>query len=116
MHHACCVEQTKTPARPALLIFDVCFTALLAVQILHRPGQVLTVSQRTFAGPRDNPFDHCSLDVQVAGSVYIPEVNYVMMILTVVVIAIFKTTVQLGNAYGKRQHVLQQNLEGVQLL
>ncbi len=32
---------------------------------------------------------------------YIPEVNYVMMVLTVVVIAIFKTTVQLGNAYGK---------------
>lgn len=39
--------------------------------------------------------------MQVVGSVYIPEVNYVMMILTVVVIAIFKTTVQLGNAYGK---------------
>ncbi|KAL3134375.1 hypothetical protein ABBQ38_006629 [Trebouxia sp. C0009 RCD-2024] len=37
---------------------------------------------------------------QVLGSVYIPEVNYVMMVLTVVVIAIFKTTVQLGNAYG----------------
>ncbi|DBA83964.1 TPA: Potassium transporter, variant 2 [Trebouxia sp. C0004] len=37
---------------------------------------------------------------KVLGSVYIPEVNYVMMVLTVVVIAIFKTTVQLGNAYG----------------
>ncbi|KAL3135202.1 Potassium transporter 5 [Trebouxia sp. C0009 RCD-2024] len=36
----------------------------------------------------------------VLGSVYIPEVNYVMMVLTVVVIAIFKTTVKLGNAYG----------------
>ena len=43
------------------------------------------------------------MTVQVAGSVYIPEVNYVMMILTVVVIAIFKTTVQLGNAYGERR-------------
>ncbi|DBA74693.1 TPA: hypothetical protein ACH3X2_009358 [Trebouxia sp. C0005] len=37
---------------------------------------------------------------KVLGSVYIPEVNYIMMVLTVVVIAIFKTTVQLGNAYG----------------
>lgn len=32
---------------------------------------------------------------------YIREVNYVMMVLTVMVIAIFQTTVQLGNAYGK---------------
>ena len=38
--------------------------------------------------------------VQVLGSVYIPEVNYIMMILTVVVVAVFKTTIQLGNAYG----------------
>ena len=32
---------------------------------------------------------------------YIPEVNYLMMVLTVIVVAVFKTTVQLGNAYGK---------------
>lgn len=38
---------------------------------------------------------------QVVGSIYISEVNYVMMVLTVVTIAIFKTTIQLGNAYGK---------------
>ena len=38
--------------------------------------------------------------LQVLGSIYIPEVNYVMMVLTVVTIAIFKTTIQLGNAYG----------------
>ena len=38
--------------------------------------------------------------LQVLGSVYIPEVNYIMMILTVVVVAVFKTTIQLGNAYG----------------
>ncbi|KAL3134369.1 hypothetical protein ABBQ38_006624 [Trebouxia sp. C0009 RCD-2024] len=37
---------------------------------------------------------------KVVGSIYIPEVNYVMMVLTVVTIAIFKTTIQLGNAYG----------------
>lgn len=37
---------------------------------------------------------------QVLGSVYIPEVNYIMMVLTVIVVAVFKTTVQLGNAYG----------------
>ncbi|KAL3138070.1 Potassium transporter [Trebouxia sp. C0009 RCD-2024] len=42
---------------------------------------------------------------QVLGSVYIPEVNYVMMVLTVVVIAIFKTTVQLGNAYANLNKV-----------
>ena len=39
--------------------------------------------------------------MQVLGSVYIPEVHYIMMVLTVVVIAIFKTTVQLANAYDK---------------
>ena len=44
------------------------------------------------------------------GSVYIPEVNYVMMVLTVVVIGIFKTTVQLGNAYGKLSSVARANL------
>ena len=37
---------------------------------------------------------------QVLGSVYIAEVNYIMMVLTVIVVAVFKTTVQLGNAYG----------------
>ena len=31
---------------------------------------------------------------------YLPEVNYVMMVLTVIVVAIFKTTTILGNAYG----------------
>ena len=44
------------------------------------------------------------------GSVYIPEVNYIMMVLTVVVIAIFKTTVQLGNAYGKLSSVACANV------
>lgn len=39
--------------------------------------------------------------LQVTGQVYIPEVNWVMMILTVVVIVIFKNTTKLGLAYGK---------------
>lgn len=50
---------------------------------------------------------------------YIPDVNYVMMVLTVVVIAIFKTTVQLGNAYGKPMHdfpYLSQSCETCALL
>ena len=50
------------------------------------------------------------LVLQVVGSVYIPEVNYIMMVLTVVVIAIFKTTVQLGNAYGKLPSVACVNV------
>ena len=37
----------------------------------------------------------------MANSVYIPEVNWLMMILTIVCIAIFKTTTVLGNAYGE---------------
>ena len=37
----------------------------------------------------------------MVGSIYIPEVNYIMMVLTVIVVAVFKTTVQLGNAYGR---------------
>ena len=50
------------------------------------------------------------LVLQVLGSVYIPEVNYIMMVLTVVVIAIFKTTVQLGNAYGELCNVACANV------
>ncbi|GAQ87155.1 Potassium transporter family protein [Klebsormidium nitens] len=37
---------------------------------------------------------------RVTGQVYIPEVNWVMMILTVIVIVIFKNTTKLGLAYG----------------
>ena len=48
--------------------------------------------------------------LQVLGSVYIPEVNYIMMILTVVVVAVFKTTIQLGNAYGNSSlHVVHSS-------
>ena len=39
--------------------------------------------------------------MQVEGQIYIPEINWLMMVLTVVVVAIFKTTTQLGNAYGE---------------
>ncbi len=39
-------------------------------------------------------------DLQMAGSVYIAEANWLMMILTVVCICIFRTTTVLGNAYG----------------
>ena len=35
------------------------------------------------------------------GQIYLPEVNFVMMILTVIVVAIFRTTTVLGNAYGE---------------
>ena len=38
--------------------------------------------------------------MQVMGQIFIPEVNYLMMVLTVIVVAIFQTTTQLGNAYG----------------
>ncbi|KAK9808702.1 hypothetical protein WJX72_002233 [[Myrmecia] bisecta] len=37
---------------------------------------------------------------KVTGQIYVPEVNFVMMIATVVVVAIFKTTTKLGFAYG----------------
>uniref|UniRef100_A0A453GF80 K+ potassium transporter integral membrane domain-containing protein n=1 Tax=Aegilops tauschii subsp. strangulata TaxID=200361 RepID=A0A453GF80_AEGTS len=35
------------------------------------------------------------------GQVYIPEINYALMILCVAVTAIFQTTDKIGNAYGK---------------
>ncbi|KAL9269594.1 Potassium transporter 5-like protein [Drosera capensis] len=35
-----------------------------------------------------------------AGQVYIPEVNYVLMIASVIITIVFRTTVQIGNAYG----------------
>lgn len=36
------------------------------------------------------------------GQVYIPEVNYMLMVACVVVCFAFKTTVNIGNAYGKQ--------------
>jgi KUP system potassium uptake protein len=36
------------------------------------------------------------------GQVYIPEINYALMILCVAVTAIFQTTEKIGNAYGKK--------------
>lgn len=38
------------------------------------------------------------------GQVYIPEANYVLMIACVAVTAVFKTTVQIGNAYGMQSY------------
>lgn len=35
------------------------------------------------------------------GQVYIPEINYILMVACVIVTAIFKTTDKIGNAYGK---------------
>jgi len=35
------------------------------------------------------------------GQVYIPEINYELMITCVIVTAVFKTTEKIGNAYGK---------------
>ncbi|XP_061349758.1 potassium transporter 5-like [Gastrolobium bilobum] len=34
------------------------------------------------------------------GQVYIPEVNYILMLLCIVVTAVFKTTTEIGNAFG----------------
>lgn len=36
------------------------------------------------------------------GQVYIPEINFFLMVACVAVTAIFKTTDKIGNAYGKR--------------
>lgn len=35
-----------------------------------------------------------------SGQIYIPEINWILMILTVIVTIGFKTGVQIGNAYG----------------
>ncbi|KAL5221635.1 hypothetical protein ABZP36_026348 [Zizania latifolia] len=44
--------------------------------------------------------NHTSTKFQ--GQVYIPEINYVLMVLCVAVTAIFQTTDKIGNAYGKK--------------
>ena len=44
--------------------------------------------------------------MQVEGQIYIPEINWIMMVLTVIVVAVFKTTTQLGNAYGEAPHLI----------
>lgn len=37
------------------------------------------------------------------GQVYIPEINYMLMVACVIVTASFKTTAKIGNAYGKHK-------------
>lgn len=46
------------------------------------------------------------------GQVYIPEINYLLMIACVIVCLAFKTTEQIGHAYGKqlRTWILTANL------
>ena len=39
--------------------------------------------------------------MQVEGQIYLPEANFVIRVLTVVAVAVFETTVQLGNAFGE---------------
>lgn len=41
------------------------------------------------------------------GQVYIPEVNYSLMIACVIVTVSFKTTLQIANAYGKHNQINQ---------
>ncbi len=43
---------------------------------------------------------HACWRMQVRGQLYVPEVNYIMMLLSIIVVAIFQNTVVLGNAYG----------------
>lgn len=38
---------------------------------------------------------------QFLGQIYIPEINWVLMILCIIVTAGFRNTSQIGNAYGK---------------
>ena len=57
--------------------------------------------------PAGCPLTYVHLRAESAGQVYLPEVNYVMMVLTVIVVAIFKTTTILGNAYGGPAPALQ---------
>lgn len=42
------------------------------------------------------------------GQVYIPEINYVLMIACVIVTVAFRTTTNIGNAYGKIFSVLTE--------
>ena len=39
-------------------------------------------------------------DVQHAGQLYIPVMNYVLMVLCIIVVATFQSSARLGRAYG----------------
>lgn len=43
------------------------------------------------------------------GQVYIPEVNYLLMLACVAVTVAFKTTTKIGNAYGKIEYAAFKN-------
>ena len=42
--------------------------------------------------------------VKHEGQVYIPEFNYILMILCVIVTLVFKSTITIGNAYGNNSY------------
>ncbi len=38
---------------------------------------------------------------RIHGQIYIPEINWLVMCLSISIVAIFRSTTQIGNAYGK---------------
>ncbi len=38
---------------------------------------------------------------RIHGQIYIPEINWLVMCLSIAIVAIFRSTTQIGNAYGK---------------
>lgn len=40
----------------------------------------------------------------IAGQVYIPEINWILMVLCLLITAGFRDTNEIGNAYGKQSH------------
>lgn len=42
---------------------------------------------------------------QIEGQIYIPEINWILMILTLAVAIGFKDTDSIGNAYGKPMNI-----------
>lgn len=58
---------------------------------------IVSQSQNLGCFPRVKVY-HTSIEYE--GQVYIPEINYILMVLCVLVTLLFETTTKIGNAYG----------------
>lgn len=82
-------------------------TAIIASQaMISGAFAIISQSQKLGCFPRVR-INHTSDEYE--GQVYIPEVNYGLMIACVIVTIGFKTTLKIANAYGTQIHISLTN-------
>lgn len=83
-----------------MFVVAVCAAIIASQAMISGAFSIVTQSLSLSCFPRVKVV-HTSTKYE--GQVYIPEINYVLMIACVIVSAGFRTTDKIGNAYGKLQ-------------